>query len=440
MLLIFRKAVKWLKIYFCRYLNIVSPRNNPRYRNRPDIISCGPRAVQRQYFVGDRPYLTKRFINTPEAWSCFQNEKRAHKIFGNYPWFVPWVKSGGTAFTVPYYPLGSTLNCIGPHLSRRTQLRSAGQVLEIVLDLYIEGYAHRDLRANNLMFIDNQIKLIDFEYLMEYKGHGRGPFTSHYDIIAKGLPAPERCNSICFCSPAPDSVSSVLNVHFEEALEELAELLREKLLIASYSFHNFRDGRRSKRNKVYGSFDLGRFVVRPEDALRNTDLRLRQLEISKSAVNHKTVLNLGSNTGALSFETHKLNAARSLGVEFDYDKVQIARKIAAFCDLENIAFIRADIDLLKTEAIGGPYDIVLCLALEEHVKDKPRLFNLLGSITKEVLYYEGAAYEHLSEEAKIKNGTDNLLRAGFRTVEYLGLCTDDCNPAFNIRPVFRARR
>jgi len=151
-------------------------------------------------------------------------------------------------------------------------------------------------------------------------------------------------------------------------------------------------------------------------------------------VKGKSVLDLGSNVGAMSYSLHSLGAKSILGIEFDEEKVDLANRIAAYNGLNSVAFCQGDIDNLDTSGFEDGYDIVLCLAIESHVKHPQRLYSLLERYANNVVCFEGNS---LTDRKAVES---QLTNHGFTSVEYLGFCVDDCVPKHNNRPVFLARK
>jgi hypothetical protein len=191
-------------------------------------------------------------------------------------------------------------------------------------------------------------------------------------------------------------------------------------------------------NTIYASFSLGKFEVKPENASRDTSIRFNQFEVTEKSIQGKKLLNLGSCTGAINFETYKFNPRISVGVEYDLDKVEISRKISEFCDITDIDFIRGDLDNMSIDEIGTDYDVVFCLAVEGHVKYPDRLFEIIGKVCNGLLFYEGDADSDRTLEKKVEDINSKLKDAGFKKVEYLGTCADDHDPELHVRPLFRA--
>jgi hypothetical protein len=119
-------------------------------------------------------------------------------------------------------------------------------------------------------------------------------------------------------------------------------------------------------------------------------------------------------------------------VEYDLEKVAVADKVAAFNGLRNVQFARADIDTLNVSDVDGPYDVVYCLAISEHVKQRDRLFRLLRDLTGETLFFEGNS---TTDPAEVRT---RLLESGFRKVDSLGMSNDDSRPENNRRPILIA--
>jgi len=107
---------------------------------------------------------------------------------------------------------------------------------------------------------------------------------------------------------------------------------------------------------------------------------------------------------------------------------------AALNELKDVAFVCADVDAIDASSIRGPFDVVFCLAIEAHVKDKPHLYALLAQATSRLCLFEG------NDKTDPKEAADSLRRAGFREVEALGVCDDDCRPENNVRPILRATK
>jgi SAM-dependent methyltransferase len=203
---------------------------------------------------------------------------------------------------------------------------------------------------------------------------------------------------------------------------------------ASRSFRKL-DGRHELRTAdvMYCSFHTPNFSVESDEAQRSAAGRIARFGLKQRRTRRKTVLDLGSNAGAMLFELSNMGIRSGLGIEFDSDKVELAKEIAALSNLSYLHFEQGDIDTLEVAKLGR-FDIVLALAIESHVLDPDRLYRLLGKVTGELLCFEG------NGRADIDNITSSLLACGFTTVDYIGYCDDDIVPKNNNRPMFVAKK
>jgi hypothetical protein len=131
------------------------------------------------------------------------------------------------------------------------------------------------------------------------------------------------------------------------------------------------------------------------------------------------------------FQLSNFGPSYGLGIEFDREKVALAREIASYAGLPHLHFQQGDIDELDPDALGL-FDIVLALAVEAHVRDPDHLYWLLGRVTRRVLCFEG------NSGCDMRSVRAKLLEQGFTATEYLGLCDDDILPENNKRPLLIA--
>lgn len=427
---------EWLKrakVAFHRYLGELPPQSNPRLRDDPAVIHIGSRAYCRRTTYHGVPHVKKIFTTATPGRQAFAAEKLAQSQFANQPWMLPWTRSGLNWFASPLLPSDCRLDHLAPKLDQPGRLLIAGQILSIILDMHRAGFAHRDLHAGNLFVVDGKLIVTDFETLTRYPGPLPPPFRESYDITGRGLESPYMTGNKCFTSPHRLSVTSVLGVSLDEALGELRVLLKDDLRTASLTFYKGNKNRHNCRaQRIYCSFDLLQLSVSADEAQRNSQRRFELFGLTPGMAVGKRILDLGSNVGGMLFEAQRFQPSQSLGVEYDADKVAIANRVATYCEAPSLRFMQGDIDRLTVAKCGGPYDIVLCLAIEAHVKKPKRLYRLLGEVTSQVLYFEGNSGCNVAESVAL------LERAGFRTVEHLGNSDDDCLPQNHNRPILRA--
>jgi hypothetical protein len=383
----------------------------------------------------DGARLRKVFRHNAAGRACFRNEREANRIFSTRSWFVPWTRRGWHWFERPLLPEECRLDRLAPRLGAGERRDLAERALMIVLDIYAHGYVHRDFHAQNLFRVNDQLKLVDFETLIAYPPP-RPPFRLSYDVTGQGLESPLRTGHMGFAArhESGQSVCQVLGVELEPVLAGLPGHLKEAMRGAALSFKSRKKRHACRAERIYSTFSLPGLTVEPREAQRNSARRLEQFGIGAGDLRGRRILDLGCNMGAMLFEAQKHRPGACLGVEFDGEKVAVARMIAAYCGLGSITFRAADIDRLSRRSLEGPFDVVFCLAVEGHIRRPQRMYSLLGKVAREVVYFEG-------NSSTGKEAAERGLRSvGFTDVRYIGVCDDDCLDSNNVRPLLVARR
>jgi SAM-dependent methyltransferase len=186
-------------------------------------------------------------------------------------------------------------------------------------------------------------------------------------------------------------------------------------------------------NVMYCAFSTPNFTVAPKEAQRDAGKRVAHFGLTAENVRGKSVLDLGSNAGAMLFQLSNFAPRAGLGIEYDRDKVDLANEIAAHAAIPDVRFEQGDLDKLTVADIGV-HDIVLALAIEGHVNNPERLYRLLGEVTGELLCFEGNSNCDMAAARK------HLKAAGFTRMVDLGFCDDDRDPRNNRRPQLLARK
>ena len=401
------------------------------------VIKETDRCTTKPFRYKGKKTIKKTFFSTPEGRQAFHNEMNARKVFEDCDWMSPIVCSEENRITIPSYPDKCRLDLIANKLDEETRKKVAVQACNIVLDILSAGYAHRDFHAKNLFWVDHkQLVAIDFEWIGHYEPGKKPCFHDCYDVTGNGLdsPFPPRdFGNMCYVSPHPHSLEQVLKIPLAEALILLEEDLKTQMRDATHTFHMSSGRRTCQLGRIYGSFSLPYLSVFRDEAQRDLEVRLKQYDMQKEQFQGHSVLDLGSNIGAMLFEIQKFEPGQCLGLEYDKDKVRVASKIAAYNGLNNVDFQVSDIEKVNIKDIGQ-HDIVFCLAILEHMKDQDRLFRLLFEITSQTLYFEGNAP---SDPRSVKS---KLLECGFKKVTDLGMCSDDHLESNNNRPLFIAEK
>ena len=404
-------------------------------RRLPDVINVGRRAVCRRVSVSGKECLKKTFDEDEVGMACFEREMLAQRLFAGRAWLSPMLSSGPNWFVSPLYSDEARLDRAVAGMDEATRRAVARQVGWALFDIFAAGFAHRDFHARNLFWVDGQLRVTDFEMMGQYPEGQRPAFPVSYDIVGRGLDSPSLTGNMCYGTPRRDvGLAHLLGVSTEELLDGMAAELKEAVAEVSRTFKARGSRHTCEAGRVYGSFRLRYITVSDEEVQRNSTKRFAKFGISGQTLRGKRVLDLGSHFGAICFTCQPFEPGACVGVEYDRDKVVVAQRIAAYNGLNHIVFVQGDIDRLTTEELDGPFDVVFCLAIEAHVRKKRRLYHLLGGVTRDVLYFEGNA------GTDVEMVKSRLLENGFRNVEYLGFCDDDCRPANNRRPMFVARK
>lgn len=402
----------------------------------PNVVHVGTRAVCKRLSIHGKPYIKKTFSSSTVGQACLERELAAQELFRGSPWLAPVAKKEGNWLLFPWYPPERRLDHLAGSLDEQERFEVARQAIQILLDIFLKGYAHRDFHSENLFLLDGQLIVTDFEVLEAQPEDARPAFPRSYDITGVGLDSPFKTMNMCYTAddPRKKSLRHVLGIPISRVLEGIEQGFKEQLRLASTTFQTHRRRHTCRAQRIYGSFALPHLTVTKSEAQRDSARRLDNFRIQDDALRGNTVLDLGSNIGGMVFELQKLKPGRCVGVEFDLDKVELATKVAAYNGLNNLSFVHANIDKLNIESVGGPFDVVFCLAIEAHIKKRRRLYRLLSQATRETLYFEGNATTDIAEVRTY------LLENGFRSVEHLGVSDDDCIPDNNRRHLLAAQR
>lgn len=135
-------------------------------------------------------------------------------------------------------------------------------------------------------------------------------------------------------------------------------------------------------------------------AVRDTLKRFDDFDVPEDLTG-KTVLDLGANVGAVSFEAAIRGASRVIGAEYRDDRVSLCNIIAKYFDLnDHVKFFPADFNEGKQRLKFGPdepppekpwrvsSDIVFCCSVDEYILDRLKFYKMLFEVTNETLYLE----------------------------------------------------
>ena len=400
----------------------------------PDVFHIGRRALMRGILLYGQPWVEKEFANDADGRLAFERELQAHQLFKSRPWLLPMVERGPRKLAMPRFREEQRLDVAARTMNEATRLEAARQALCAAWEIYDLGYAHRDLHGGNLFWVNGRIMVTDLETVEPYPPDAIPAFHESYDIVARGLPSPHKTAHMCYTADKPLGLQRLLGVPLERAMEGVHAALKERLREESLTFKTAGERHAVKAERIYGSFTLPFLVVKAEESQRHSAKRFEKFGIQANDLRGRRLLDLGCNCGAMTLEAQQFQPAFSLGIEYDPEKIAVARSVARFNGLKNLEFRAGDVDILEPENVGGKSDVVFCLAINRHVKNPERLYEFLGRVTGDVLFFEG------NGGTEVDDVLQRLRAAGFVSVDFRGMSDDDCLPKNNNRPVFVARR
>ena len=398
---------------------------------RYGAVHVGKRAVTGAS-VADQTVYRKQFLNGA-AEQPMAAELLARAVFADRPWIVPIVRAGPRWIEMPRMNPNDRLDLVLAACGTAARQEIARQAIAIALDVFSAGFAHRDFHARNLFWDGRQLRLVDFETMIAYPEGERPAFQDSYDFTGSGLPSPFMTQNMGFMKEHPCGLAQLLGLDRETALSIARDLLVDRLRQATATFNTVAGRHECRAGRIYGSFTLPAITVSPEVAQRDSAKRLRNFGILPEHIAGQSCLDIGCNVGAMLFELQRHAPRTSLGLEYDQEKVDAARAVAAFAGLSNLRFEQADVDALEAGDLGT-HDNVFCLALIEHLQRREHLYDLLGRVTARRLFFEGNSGTSVDEVQR------ELLRVGFSKVEALGISDDDCRAENNRRPLLVATK
>jgi hypothetical protein len=172
---------------------------------------------------------------------------------------------------------------------------------------------------------------------------------------------------------------------------------------------------RLSAGQIYGTIDVPGFF---QEGRRDPKVRLDQFGVDLYG---KTVLDMGSNAGAMSFEALNRGATHVRGLELLGPRVQTANLIARFAGIDDrVVFHKIDFnkDISEYQLPMLPADVVFAFAIDHQVESRPYLYDLLWHCTHDVLLFESSQQREFQTQIM-----RDLMEAGFKTVEYVGEST-----------------
>jgi acetyltransferase-like isoleucine patch superfamily enzyme/predicted RNA methylase len=377
--------------------------------------------------------IKKSFYNTKSAQIAFVNELKAYEVFSKYNWCPKLLKKEDNYIIVEFFDSETRVD--QESVIKDSEL--LGEIIWCLLDIFNEGYSHRDFHSKNIFSTNRGIKICDFETIIEHDF--KSNFLDSYDITGNGLESPFKTGMMHFFSESNYSLGKKFKVpEKSELLKIMDGYIKKKLLNSSITFSSRRNTNQRvllQKLNIYSTFDLKYTKILASEGQRNTNVRFNQFRISKEKIENKSLLDLGSNIGGTLLNLAKYKPSKMVGIEYDVDKVELANKLATFNDISNVSFFVNDIESKGFNYQHfGIFDVVFCLAVIEHLRDKSKLFELLSSFCKETLYFEG------NSGTKIEYVESGLKEVGFKFIEFIGYSNDEKKQSNNVRPMWIAKK
>lgn len=143
--------------------------------------------------------------------------------------------------------------------------------------------------------------------------------------------------------------------------------------------------------------------------VRDTEKRFTDFGIENLS---GSVLDIGSNVGAVSFQALKLGASSLRGFEFSWERVELCNTLARIEGC-NASFAQVDLRQFRPNVEA---DYVFCCSVDEYIDDVQDFYRYLRSSTLKTMFFESNVQRGQSVEETV----DMLEQAGFDDINYLG--------------------
>ncbi len=380
--------------------------------------------------------IKKQFLETEDGLVSFENEKLACEKFNQFIWYPKVYETGPDYVIYEYLDNDTRIDKAISLWDEKEKQEILKQIILVLLDLFSNGYAHRDFHCRNLFYSKQHgVKLLDYETIVNIENEATDFFNS-YDVTGAGLESPYLTGNMCVMGDYEISISKMFDIKDLNCFIKIVEsVLIEQLYEISSSFYTKRyhdKDRHFLRNKyIYNTFDLPYLKVDWKIGQRNIVKRLQNFGINETQIKGKKILDIGSNVGGMLFEINKMGPSKALGIEYDKDKVDISNIISKIHNFNKITFLQKDVESEDfNNSFNDVFDVVFCLAVVEHLKNKERFIHKLSKICGKYLFIEG------NSGTDIEWLTSELKTAGFSVVRYLGLSDDEKDEYNNNRPLF----
>jgi acetyltransferase-like isoleucine patch superfamily enzyme/2-polyprenyl-3-methyl-5-hydroxy-6-metoxy-1,4-benzoquinol methylase/predicted Ser/Thr protein kinase len=403
--------------------------------NKIGDIKNSNRSILEVIEIENRKLVKKSFLESDDGRIAFANEKYAYDRLNSYEWYPTVVTIDRNSIVYEFINNEKRLDLHIKSLSDDfdKKNKTLKKIIAILFDLLMEKISHRDFHARNLFYIDDTVKLIDFETISEIKKNV--DFFNSYDIVGNQKESPFSTNNMCIFSDSDVAISRIFHFNINSFKGIVEDVLKDRLHKASLSFFTRKNNIDERHNLnmglIYSTFDLPYLKVGIEYAQRDTKKRLINFGVSSEVIKNKTVLDIGSNIGGIAFEIFKMCPKKIVCLEYDKNKVDISNLIVKIHNFNNIFFYQKDVETDSFMSdFTDAFDVVFCLSLIAHLREKEEFLKKVYKICNDFFFLEGNSSTNSQDMVNL------LLKIGFKKVHFIGYSNDDRNKNNNIRPLF----
>jgi len=254
----------------------------------------------------------------------------------------------------------------------------AKQILSLVKHMHYRKVIHNDFHANNIVVrLENTRDfvplVIDFEQATKVKN--KIMWWGSNDCTGERY--------IGFDSDHYLSLKLILG--YSARAELIDELRADDLLSELIDTSGDAFGPKQGEGLYYGSYHHQRF--NHVNAQRNTPERFKFMQIKNSDLRGKQVLDIGSNTGAISLMASMMGAKEVIGLDSDTRYINFSNKLFNFLGL-NGSFNDCNVKELKE--IPNSIEVIFALAVSNWI-GKEHLINLISNSNAQTVYFEDNA-------------------------------------------------
>lgn len=411
------------------YYNLIFKRNNNTVLDEKNVNFFRKRSVIEIIKYRNKRLVRKTFNFNDEGILSFQNEKKSIELFRDYDWFPKVINIQPQIIDYEYIDNKYRLDQISSLLSKTEKLMILEKILNIILIIFSKNIAHRDIHMKNIFYTGQNLYLIDFEVISSLDK--KVDFFDSYDITGSGIDSPYLSGNMSLMNNSNVSLRHLIGFQNKDFLKDiLLKSINSQIIAQSSSFKStsIKNNRHFlKKKQAYSTFNLKYTTIPIDSAQRDTKKRITQHMVSRKEIENKSVLDLGSHLGAYSFEILKYKPKLIVGLEFDKEKVELAKIIHALnCKTSNLSFMKMDFESeYFINEFNYEFDVIISLSVIGHLSDPKSFLTKIYSICKELLIIE------VNANISIISIEEMFRQVGFSKFNFIGFSHDENNESTN---------